>query len=78
MHPTWVALHEMTCKLVQGYMHGVHRMCSETATVSHGTSAVSTKQRCKYTTSMDLQKRAVKGYNQFVSDKSAVSLHESR
>ena len=37
----------------------MHRKCAETAAVSRGTSHVTTKQRCKYTTSADIQKRGV-------------------
>ena len=36
-------------------LHGVHRTCAETAAVSRGTSHVTTKQRCKYTASVDIQ-----------------------
>ena len=37
----------------------VHIACAETAAVPYGTSHVTTKQRGKYTTSADIQKRAV-------------------
>ena len=40
-------------------VHGCNGTCAETAAVSRGTSHVTTKQRCKYTTSVDIQKRAV-------------------
>ena len=46
-----------------------------------GTRHVTIKQRCKYTSSVDIQKRAMKGYGhsfRMTSDKSAVSLLESR
>ena len=33
---------------------------AEMAAVSRGTSYVTTKQRCKYTTSVDIQDRAIK------------------
>ena len=36
-----------------------HRTCAETAAILRGTSHVTTKQRCKYTTSVDIKKRAV-------------------
>ena len=38
----------------------VHTERAETAAVSRGTSHVTTKQRCKYTTSVDIVKRAIK------------------
>ena len=36
---------------------------AQTAAVSRGTSHVTTKERCKYTTSVDIQKRAMKSYS---------------
>ena len=36
-------------------MYGVHRTCAEMAAVSRGTSQVTTKARCKYTTSVEIQ-----------------------
>ena len=53
---------------------------AETAAVSRGITHVTTKQRCKYTTSVDMQKRAIKSYShsfRTTYDKSAVSLPES-
>ena len=38
------------------WLYGVHRTCAETAAVSCGTSHAS---GCKYTTSVDIQKRAI-------------------
>ena len=45
----------------------------------HGTRHVTTKQRCKYTALMDIQKRATKGHHSFriTCKKSAVILLES-
>ena len=45
----------------------VYTECAETAAVSHGTYRIKTKQRCKYTTLVDIQKH-----------KSTVSLLENR
>ena len=44
--------------MVHGCM--VYTESAETAAVSRGTGHVTTKQRCKYTTSMDTQNRAMK------------------
>ena len=43
-------------------VHGcmVYTERAEMAAVSHGTSHVTVKERCKYTTSVDIQKRAIK------------------
>ena len=38
----------------------VYRTCAEMAAVSHDTSHVTTKQHCKYTILVDIQKRALK------------------
>ena len=51
------------------------------AVVSHGTSHVTTKQCCKYTTLTDIQKHIIKGYShsfRITCNISAVSLLESR
>ena len=56
MHPTYVALHKVT------WWHGcmVYTERAATAAVSHGTSHVTTEQRCKYTTSVaDIQNSAI-------------------
>ena len=42
------------------WLYGVHTERAEMAVVSHGTSHVTVKERCKYTTSVDIQKRAIK------------------
>ena len=47
------------CDMVRGCM--VYTEQAETAAVSHGTSHVTTKQCWKYTTSVDIQKYAIKG-----------------
>ena len=54
MHPTYVALHEVTS-------HGVWltvytKLAPRRQQVSRGTNHVTTKQRCKYTTSVGIQK----------------------
>ena len=36
-------------------LYGVHRTCDEVALVSRGTSHVTTKQRCKHTTLVDIE-----------------------
>ena len=54
MHPKYVALRDM----VLGCM--VYSERAETAAVSRGTSHLTTKQRCKYITSLNIQKRTVK------------------
>ena len=52
---------------------------AETVAVSRGTSHVTTKQRCKYTTWADIQKALWKASDPFriTRDKSAVSLLEN-
>ena len=53
---------------------------AETAAVSRGTSHITTKQRCAYTTYVDIQKRAVKSYShsfRITYEKGAVGLLES-
>ena len=51
---------------------------AKTRAVSRGTSHVTTKQRCEYTTSVDIQKREkVSPWFRITCDKSAVSLPES-
>ena len=54
MLPTYVILDEVTGH--DARLHGVHRTCAETAAVSRGTSHVTSRHRCKYTTSVDIQK----------------------
>ena len=73
----------ITCTLTHpgASLYGVHRTWVEMAAISHGTSHVATKWCCKYTTSMDIPKCAVKGCSHSfrnTCDKSAVSLLESR
>ena len=51
MHPTYMALHEVI-DVVHGCM--VYTEHAQKAAVSHGTSHVTTKQHCKYTTSVDI------------------------
>ena len=36
MHPTYVALHEVTLQ-TGAWLYGVHKTCTETAAISHGT-----------------------------------------
>ena len=51
MHPTYVASNKVTVNVCMTVV------CeAETAAVSRGTSHVTTKQRCKYTTSVGIQK----------------------
>ena len=45
------------------WLYGVHRTCANTAAVPRGTSHVTTKQRCKCITSVEIPKRAMKGYS---------------
>ena len=72
--PMWLWM-KWHCELVHGWMvytelapnSAVHRTC--------------TKQRCQYTTSVDIKTRAIKGYSHSVRvprDMSAVSVVESR
>ena len=42
------------------WLYGVHITCAETAAVSRGTSHITSKLRCQYTTSLDIEKRAIK------------------
>ena len=58
----WPVLNEVTLS-TSAWLNGVHKTCTETAAVSHGTSHATTKQRCKYTTSVNIKKRAIKGYS---------------
>ena len=62
--------------MVHGCM--VHTECTKTAAVSHGTSHVTTTQRCKHTTSVDIQnalkKRGARVTHLESRDKSAASL----
>ena len=43
------------CKLVHAWLYGVHITRAETAAVSRGTSHATTRHRCKYTASVDIQ-----------------------
>ena len=53
------------------WLYGVHRTCTEMAAVSCGTSHAS---HCKYTTSVDSQKRAIKLVTHVAPHASAASL----
>ena len=55
-------LHMWLCMKWRDMMRGcmVYTERAETAAVSRGTSQVTDKQRCKYTTSVDIQKHAIK------------------
>ena len=57
MYLTYAALREVTC---HGPCCMVYTERAETAAVSRGTGHVTTKHRCKYTTSADTQNRAVR------------------
>ena len=74
MHPVYMALHEVTRHMVHGCM--VNTECTRMVAVSHGTSHGTTKQHCKYTTSVDIQNMLQKASCSFgiKYDKSAVSL----
>ena len=64
--------------MVHGCM--VYTERAKMAAVSRGISYTTTKQPCKFTTSVDIQKRVIKSYNhsfRIACDKSAVSLPES-
>ena len=69
MHLTYVVLHEVTWS----WLYGVHR------TRRDGSSFMwhQPRQRCKYTTSVDIQKRAILLFTHVESHASAVSLFES-
>ena len=54
MHPTYVALNEELLE-TGAWLYGVHRTCTEMAAVSRGTSHATTKQRCRYITTVDIQ-----------------------
>ena len=56
----YVAVNKVTLQ-TGAWLYGVHRTCSEAAAVSCRTNHVTTKQLCKYTTSMTIQKRANRG-----------------
>ena len=77
--PTYIVWNVVTLQ-TDAWLYGEYRTCAETAAVSRGTSHVTTKQHCKYTTSVDLQKRAAKSYSHSIRiarDKGAVSLLDS-
>ena len=52
---TYVALNDVTL-LADAWLYGVHGTCAETSIVSRSTNHVTTKQRCKHTASVDIQK----------------------
>ena len=58
--------------MVHGCM--VYTERAETAAVSRDTSHVTTEQCCKYTTSADIQKRAINSLFSITCDMSVVSL----
>ena len=60
-----------------GRLYGVHTTCAETSAVSRGSSHVTTKQRCKYTTWMDIQKATAVTLLRINCNKSAMSLLEN-
>ena len=72
MHPVYVALHKVTWR---GYM--VDTKHASTAAVSCGTSHVTTRQRSKYTTSVDIQNALWKATLVKDCDLSAASPFES-
>ena len=55
MHAPYVTIWLGIILQSDAWLYGVHRTCVEVAVVSRGTSHVTTKQRCKYTTSVDIQ-----------------------
>ena len=57
-HPTCVAWNKVTLQ-TGAWLYGAHRTCPKTAAVSRGTSHVTAKARCRYTTLVDIQKHAV-------------------
>ena len=62
--------------MVHGCMAYAER--AEMAAVSRGTSHVTVKQRCKHTTSVDIQKCAIKSYSLMQNHmRAAVGLLES-
>ena len=52
---TWLCM-----KWHGAWLYGVHRACAETAAVTCGTSHLTAKQCCKYTTSVDIQNALLK------------------
>ena len=76
---TYVALHDVTWRnMVHGCMDYTER--AETASVSRGTSHVTTKQHCKYTNSVDIENALYKSYShlsRITCGKSAMSLLEN-
>ena len=52
--PTFVASNKVTLYAAACF-YGAHTTCAETAAVSRGMSYVKTKQRCRYTASVDNQ-----------------------
>ena len=70
MHRTYVALHEVTWSMVVWCTQNLRR---------DGCSFMwhQPRQRCKYTTSVDIQKRAILLFTHVESHASAVSLLES-
>ena len=77
MHAPYVCgLQNWCSKLV----YDMHKMCADTAGISCGTSHVTTKQCCKYTTLVDIKKCTMKSYShsfRITYGKSSVSLRKS-
>ena len=59
-------------------MYGIHKTCAETATVSRGTSHVTTKQLCNYTTSIDIPKKRRSLIQNHMRQESIESAQEQR
>ena len=57
-----VASNKVTLK-TGAWLYGVHRTGAETAAASRGTGHITTKQRCKYTTTVHVQKLPLKSYS---------------
>ena len=55
MHPAYVTLNKMTLQ-TGAWLYDVHRSCAEVAAIWHHTSLVTTKQFCRYTISVDIQR----------------------
>ena len=56
----YVAVNKVTLQ-TGAWLYGVHRTCAEAATVSCRTNHVTSKQLCRYTASMTVEKRANTG-----------------
>ena len=61
------------------WLYGVHRTRRDGSSYTWHRDRVTAKQRCKYTISVDTEKRSVKSYShsfRIICDKSAVSVLE--